>query len=311
MCLGVEGTPRRAGVCASSVRRRSRQLLATDFDGDGRSDATVFRPGNGVWYSLFANGSGRGLQWGGASDVPAPGDYDGDGKSGPRRLSTIVWAMALPVRSSANNTQSDHYPVGQRLETVPVPADYDGDGIDDVAVYRPSNGTWYLRFSSNGTAGAAAWGDSAGHSGAGRLRRGRHGRHRGLPSIDGNLVPAILQHGRLRSRSRGETRRTFRSPAISMATALSTLRSTDRPRGRGTCGTRALARAACSSSATARTSQSPPIMTATVLRISRCSGHLLARGTFRLRGPVPPSQCSGEMRRIGPCRTARCNGNDG
>jgi len=136
-----------------------RPTLATDFDGDGRSDATVFRPSTGVWYSLFANGSFRGMQWGGASDVPASGDYDGDGKTDLAvfRPSSGEW---FQVRSSSNNTQSDILRWGGAGDR-PVPADYDGDGVDDVAVYRPSNGTWYLRYSTTGTSSAAAWGNSA------------------------------------------------------------------------------------------------------------------------------------------------------
>ena len=171
-----------------------RPTLATDFDGDGRSDATVFRPSTGVWYSLFANGSFRGMQWGGASDVPASGDYDGDGKTDLAvfRPSSGEW---FQVKSSSNNTQSDILRWGGAGDR-PVPADYDGDGVDDVAVYRPSNGTWYSEIFDERNLQRRRVGQQRRHSGAGRLRRGRHGRHCGLPSIDGNLAPAILQHGR-------------------------------------------------------------------------------------------------------------------
>jgi hypothetical protein len=55
-----------------------------DFDGDQRTDISVFRPDNGVWYIQKSNGSGYIIvQFGIATDIPTPGDYDGDAKFDP------------------------------------------------------------------------------------------------------------------------------------------------------------------------------------------------------------------------------------
>ena len=58
--------------------------LAADFDWDGRTDITVFRPvanaSGGGWYFTYSTGvASTSVTWGGYGDVPVPDDYDGDG----------------------------------------------------------------------------------------------------------------------------------------------------------------------------------------------------------------------------------------
>jgi hypothetical protein len=46
-------------------------------------------------------------------------------------------------------------------DDVPVPADYDGDRRADIALFRPSTGTWHVLFSSTGMQSGmeVPWGD--------------------------------------------------------------------------------------------------------------------------------------------------------
>ena len=41
---------------------------------------------------------------------------------------------------------------------VPVPGDYDGDGITDVAIFRPSTGSWFIVKSATATGVSLTWG---------------------------------------------------------------------------------------------------------------------------------------------------------
>jgi hypothetical protein len=118
-----------------------------DFDGDGKTDTTVFRPSNAFWYiANSGNSSFRSLQFGVSDDKIVPADYDGDGKTDVAvfRPSNGAWYI---LRSSDNAFQSISFGVA---EDIPVPADYDGDGRRDIAVFRPSTGVWYeLRSATN------------------------------------------------------------------------------------------------------------------------------------------------------------------
>ncbi len=111
--------------------------VVADFNGDGRSDVSIFRPSTGKWY---VNGYSPiyGLAFGASGDIPVSGDYNGDGKTDVAifRPSTGKWYVNgySPIYGLAFGSPGD----------IPVPGDYDGDGKTDVAIFRPSTGKWYV-----------------------------------------------------------------------------------------------------------------------------------------------------------------------
>ena len=129
-----------------TVRKFVRVESSADFDGDAKTDFSVFRPSNANWYVLNSSNNAFSAQnFGLSTDTPVPEDYDGDGKTDIAvfRPSTGGWYF---LRSSNNTFGAVIFGTNG---DIPVAGDYDGDSKSDFVVFRPSNGTWYRQNSSN------------------------------------------------------------------------------------------------------------------------------------------------------------------
>lgn len=124
-----------------------------DFDGDLKTDPSVYR--SGAWYMLnsFTN-TFTGVAFGNATDRPTPGDFDGDGKT-----DLAVWRDADGVWYIINSGTSTFRAVqfGSPGD-LPVQGDYDNDRKADIAVFRPSNNGWYYLSSATGGFNQTAFG---------------------------------------------------------------------------------------------------------------------------------------------------------
>jgi hypothetical protein len=110
----------------------------SDFDADGKADASVYRPNEGIWYLDRSSAGQIAVQWGIATDRLAPADFDGDDKT-----DIAVWRADAPtlaafyiLESSTNTVRIE--PFGQTGDDVTVIGDWDGDGKADPSCYRDS-----------------------------------------------------------------------------------------------------------------------------------------------------------------------------
>ncbi len=131
-----------------------------DFDGDGKTDPSVFRPSTGNWYLLRSTAGYGAIVWGTAGDNIVPGDFDGDGKADTAVFrenpdpSMNFWYV---LKSSTGTVQIQEW--GQQFD-VPTLGDYDGDNKTDIAVFRPSTSEWWILRSSDSVPTVQVWGAS-------------------------------------------------------------------------------------------------------------------------------------------------------
>jgi len=126
------------------------QAVQGDYDGDGKTDFSIYRGGSpGYWWiTRSSSGSYYSVTQGTRGDRAVPGDYDGDGKTDLAvwRPSNSTWHI---IKSSDATTTAIAW--GSSVDKT-AQADYDGDGKTDLAVWRTSTKTfWLLRSSDGGT----------------------------------------------------------------------------------------------------------------------------------------------------------------
>jgi hypothetical protein len=126
-----------------------------DFNGDGRTDFSTFRPATGTWF-ILPNGSTTftGRNFGATGDRLQPFDYDGDGTTdlGVYRNGTWFYTTGTGASTVANGIQFGV------ASDIPVIGDYVGDNKADLTVYRPATGVWYTRDGGTGAVTAVQWG---------------------------------------------------------------------------------------------------------------------------------------------------------
>lgn len=127
-------------------------LRFADFDGDGKSDASVFR--NGTWFINPSTGAGfapngfYAIEFGLPTDKLASADYDGDEKTDIAVWREDTQSYFYILQSSDNTVITKAF--GQTGDKLTV-GDYDGDGRADLSVYREGAQSffYYLASSNN------------------------------------------------------------------------------------------------------------------------------------------------------------------
>ncbi len=118
-----------------------------DYNGAGQTLTAVFRPETDTWY-IGTPGKPTIIQQGTVGqDVPVPAAYDMSGRTdiATYNPSTQTWNVQLNLTDPTNPSSKLTAHFGFASTDKPVPGSYQGVGYDQLAVYRPGSGQWYVR----------------------------------------------------------------------------------------------------------------------------------------------------------------------
>jgi hypothetical protein len=128
-----------------------------DVNVPAATDLVAWQPATGLWFmlktvdgTLFTSQASAQWGYGAARDIPAPGDYDGDGK-----IDLAVWRPSIATwyvlkSSEGYDTQRSLVVQWGDAGDMAAQGDYDGDGKTDLAVWRPSASMTVVLKSSQG-----------------------------------------------------------------------------------------------------------------------------------------------------------------
>ena len=159
LVFNVQPNPSRAARTATinlgtqiiTVNQAGTRSTPFDFNGDARTDISVFRPANATWWIANSGGGVSAYAFGIPTDRIVPADFDGDFKTDIAVYRQGTWYV---LRSSDGTFAINSWGTSS---DIPLPADYNADGSAELAVFRPATGQWWI-LNSNGTFTSAAFG---------------------------------------------------------------------------------------------------------------------------------------------------------
>jgi FG-GAP-like repeat len=133
-------------------------IVSGDFDGDGKADIVIWRPGPALTAGFYilksSNLTAQFVQFGQTLDDPTVvADYTGDGITDPAIYRAGTKSFFWYKASSGPRIGTEVATQWGQTGDVPVPGDFNGDGKADFVVFRPTSpqAIWYIHPGSGGT----------------------------------------------------------------------------------------------------------------------------------------------------------------